>query len=208
MIKIKLNGKRYTIPRLSELTFEQFNKIIVKNKVNSLKEYLAVLTGNTTEEIMASEFSGAQLPSLQEMIFDVNIDAVIKDKKTVVECFGIYHIVSNLGHGIFEKNYQFGLFSGLYEQKKINFNELCLYSLAIALCDNELVNLDEINKRYEFLNNKPWKDVLPQGFFLAKKLSKSKIISIRLYLSCTLQSKRIKTNLQVSKKKLIELEKN
>lgn len=204
MQKLKLNGTTYKIPTLTDLTFEQFDRVMVEGEVSDLKEYISVFIDMDMKELMNAKLTGASLPALQQTLFNVDIDKAIKDEKAIVKLFDKYYTVSELSHNTFGKNYQFDLYNGLYKREKISFYKLCVYSLAISLCDS--LDHEEIEKNYKDLSNQKWTEVLPQGFFLAKKLSGSKVNSMRLWVICTLISKAINLKMKFSRKKLVALE--
>jgi len=192
------------IPKLSELTFDQFDKVMMDGEVTDLKEYISVFIDMDMSTLMNSEFSGTSLPSLHQSIFDVDINNEIKDKKQAVKLVDKYYLVRELSHNTFGKNYHFALYNGLYKREKISFYTLCVYALAISLSHS--LDNKEIEKNYQHLSNQKWLNVLPQGFFLARKLSGNKINSMRLWVICTLISKGISLKMKISKKKLITLE--
>jgi len=202
--EIKLNGKSHFIPQLSELTFDQFDRVMIKGEVTDLKEYISVFLDMDMNILMNAEFSGVSLPALHQSIFNVNIHKMIKVEKSVVKLFDKHYTISELSHNVFGKNYQFDLYNGLYKRKKISFYKLCIYALAISLSDS--FDSEDIEKNYENLSRQVWTKVISQGFFLAKKLSGSRGNLIRLWLICTLTSKAINLKIIASRKRLLLLE--
>lgn len=200
MKSIKLNGVKHYIPQLSELSFREFDRVIIQEEVTELKQYIALFADTSLEDLMKSELTGANLPSLHNHIFNLDVEQVIKDKKETVLINGETRSMSSLSHSTFGTNYNFDLYLGSYKRKKITFYSLCLYALAISVSGNDM---EEIGKTYEELSKQKWTKVLPQGFFLAKKFSTSKVSLIRLWATCTLQSKGIKWKMKISRKKLI-----
>lgn len=205
MKSIKLNGEKHYLPALSELTFAEFDRAIVKEGVTDLKEYIALFTKIPIDELMNAELSGASLPALHASIFNMNIEEVIKDKKATIKVGDKTIAVSSLTHATFGKNYTFDLYHSAYKRETISFYSLCVYALAIAVTDSN--DMKEIGEKHEELSKQVWTKVLPQGFFLAKKYSTNKANSIRLWVTCTLQSKAIRWKMKTSKMKLIIREK-
>ena len=203
--KIKLNNKPFDIPSVSELSFKQFNEIIVKGDVTDLKEYISLFTNIDMATLMASDFSGASLPALSQSIFDVEVDKVMNDEKETVTIEGKTIAISSLSHATFGKNYYFDLYHGLKKHDKINMFELCLYALAIALTP-DAGSMKDIGEKYKQFEETNWMKVLPQGFFLARRYSQTKRNSIALSVSCIVQSKLMTWKINFSKRKLIILE--
>ena len=113
MKRIKINGEPYNVPSVSELTFNQFNDIIVIGKVTDLREYIALFTNIEIADLMKSDFSGASLPALNKMIFNVDIDSVMTDKKNVVKFKEEFYSMDELNHATFGKDYFFVLYHSL-----------------------------------------------------------------------------------------------
>jgi len=188
------------IPKLSELTFDQFDRIMIQGKVSDLKEYISVFIDMDMDVLMNAKFSGASLPALQVKLFNVNIEDTIKDKKDTVMFKEKIQTVEGLSHNTFGKDYHFDLYNGLYKREKISFYTLCVYSLAIAL--SKTMEGKEIEENFQSLSKQKWTEVLPQGFFLAKRFCGGKVNSIRLWVICTLVSKGINLMTKISRKKL------
>ena len=202
MQKIKINGARYSIPSISELTFYQFNEIIVKGQVTTFAEYISIFIDLPMDELMKSEFSGASLPSLNQLLFNVDIDSVMSEEKKTVKYNDINYAMSDLSPGTFGKNYYFDLFHGSQRNGRINYYELCIYALATGLAKENagMIEINEIGVKLGLMN---WMEVLPQGFFLAKKYSKSRKISIKWWLNCILPLKVTKWKMKLYGRKLI-----
>ena len=206
MKRIKINGEPYNVPSVSELTFNQFNDIIVIGKVTDLREYIALFTNIEIGDLMKSEFSGASLPALNKMIFNVDIDSVMTDKKNVVKFKEEFYSMDELNHATFGKDYFFDLYHSRQKAEQINFFQLCMYSLAVALA-SDTDGMTEIGKNYERLCNRNWMEVLPQGFFLAKKYSKGTKDLMRLWANCILPLKVTKWKTYILEQRLITREK-
>ena len=87
-MKIKLNGTAHEIKPVSKLSFNEFNAIIIKAEISDLKEYIAASIDAPIKELMSAEMSGGSLSALHERIFDIDQDAVLKDKKETLEYDG------------------------------------------------------------------------------------------------------------------------
>lgn len=173
-MQIKLNNKIYTIKPVSQLTFTEFNNIIVKGKVSTLPEYLAMHTGLYVKQVMQSEIKAASVPYVHQCIFDIDVEKELKTEKNTVKYNGIVYETGYLSLSTFGESYLFDLHLQEYIKKKLNEHELYLYTLAIAI-DSE--NYESI---YNGLCEMNWTKVLPQAFFLAKKFRKKKPILIGL----------------------------
>ena len=202
MQRIRINNNPYNIPSVSELTFKQFNLLIIKGKVTDLKEYIALFIDMDMDKLMRSEFTGASMSTLHQMIFNVEVEKVMNDEKKTVQFDNETIAVSSLSHKTYGKDYYFDWYHGLKRRDKINMFELCMYALAIALTPED-GSMEDIAKNYTTLEGRKWTEVLPQGFFLAKKFSGSRKRSMRLSMSCTVQSKLIRWKTNFSKRKLI-----
>ena len=56
MIPIKINGKKYEIKSLSELSFSEFNKVIVDNELIDLPNYLSLFCEIDRDVLMTSDY--------------------------------------------------------------------------------------------------------------------------------------------------------
>lgn len=205
METLRINNKKYDIKYLSELTFEEFDKIMVDGEVSNLPEYLACFTDISIKDLLDGQVRGTSLPALHQRIFNVDIEDVIKDKKDTLKFKDEIYSVDSLRHDTFGKHYHFELYHSVYSQKKFSFYRLCIYALAVALTDE--MDAKKINEAANRLMRRKWVEVLPQGFFFVKKLSRSKRRSISLWAACTILSKKIKWKIKYSRKLLIQWEK-
>jgi hypothetical protein len=180
---ITINKKAYEIKAISELTFEEFNKIVVLGSATDLKEYLALFCDIPLEELLASELKGASIPALHKMIFNVDIESVLKDKKHSLQWNDKTLLMSDISMKTLGNSYMFEIYRQAYEAKKINQYELCIYALAIALTNTQ--DMSVINKACARLKQSNWMKVLPQGFFLVKNSSLRRINLMKISMLCT-----------------------
>lgn len=198
---VKINKKPYSLKPVSKMTFDEFNKIIVKGKVTDLTEYLSLYCDIPADELIHSKLQGASIPALHQSIFNVNISQVMKERKDTVKYDDTIYLVRELALETFGQQYMFDMYR---QEKDLNIYELSIYALAIAL--SESMDTTMIEHYYSKLCAMPWIKILPQGFFLAKKFSGSRMNSLKLYLACIAQSKKIMYRFRISKMKLIDLE--
>lgn len=192
MIEITINKKPYKIKSISELTFAEFNKIFVLAKVTDIREYLSVMTDISIEDLMSSVMTGATLETLYTLIFNVDIEATIKQEKATIKQGGKIHLMTDLSLETFGKAYYHDLYLQKYNAKVLNEYEIFIYSLAIALVEN----LDNgIEGTYNELAAMRWTDVLPQGFFLAKRYRRRSMTLTQHWKACILTMR--KTNLKI-----------
>jgi hypothetical protein len=201
---LKLNGKKHEIKPLSELTAREFIKIIGVSEVNNIQEYISLFTKLSVKELMEAKIRAASLPSLHQMIFDVDVEAVLKNKKKTIYFNNQYLSCESLDLDTFGKLYFYDLYLGKFKAKAITYYHLSLYTLAIALSTNLD---DEINKNYEALMDNKWIEVLPQAFFLQKRFNKKRWHLILQSKICMYRLKRTKWKIATSKRRLINLEK-
>ena len=191
-MNIKLNNVDHAIKPLSKLTFEEFNKIIGDGKATSLPEYLSLFCDIPIADLFAAKITGFNIPTAQKLIFDLDIEEVIKDKKETVKHKD--HVISMeaLKFKTFGQSYMFEMI----RQKKPNDFELSVHALAISLSTS--LDPEDIKKTYNQLSQQVWTKVLPQGFFLYKRYLPTMLDSIGLYLRFTLQLKMIRWKLRGS----------
>lgn len=205
MIKLKINGTNYEINPVSSLSFKDFNKIIVKGNVTDLKEYIAVTTDIPIDDLMSAKVEGVNFPALHQMIFDVDIEKTIKDPKKTLSFRGQTVLTDSLEMETFGKVYYYDLYLQKFGDKKINHYELMLYALAIALTEKLDSSIEGI---YDELAEKNWRQVLPQGFFLNKRLAKKNRRLTRLLASFTHQLRSQNLRTLDCRRKLIAMERN
>ncbi len=208
-MKIKIDGKPYKIKKLSELSFTEFNNIMIKGQCNDLKSYLSLFIDMPMKEFLNAKLKGVSLTSLAERVFDCDEAAVIEDKRNTVKLRGDILIVGEAGLWSVGQSYLFELNLFNYKDGKINEYELAIWALAIALLkDDEISDMTKAQDNYNDLISQTWVSVLPQAFFFLKRTVKAKISSPRL--STRFMQGLRKTNFltRISKRLLIEQEQN
>lgn len=173
-MKIKVNGIEKTVLPVSQLTFRQFNSIIIKNEVSDLKSYLPLFLGIPKDDFLESKMDCASIPMLHSFVFDVDIERCIKEKRETLTYLGEIYYVKDLDIDTFGKSYLFEL----KKQGDHDPNELSVYLLSLALCKSN--DASDVEIIFEDLKNTNWMDITPQGFFLLKNISKRNLISKRL----------------------------
>jgi hypothetical protein len=191
-MNIKLNNVDHAIKPLSKLTFEEFNKIIGDGKATSLPEYLSLFCDIPIADLFAAKITGFNIPTAQKLIFDLDIEEVIKDKKETVKHKDQVISMEALKFKTFGQSYMFEMI----RQKKPNDYEMSVHALAISLSTS--LDPEDIKKTYNQLSQQVWTKVLPQGFFLYKRYLPTTLASIGLSLRFTLQLKLIRWKLRGS----------
>lgn len=202
-VKLKIDNKLYEIPSLSELSFNEFNKLIVKAEAFKLEEYLSVYTGIPLNELMKSKVTGYNLTVVHNSIYNVNVNEVIKTKKEVLDTHrreNRYILTSDLSLEKFGDMWHYDLKRSMHDMKQINTFELCMYAIAIATVNEG----DDYEAYYNELGKLNWMKVLPHGFFLSKKIESGLLNSIKLFLAFTLVLNRIDWKIQGLLNKLKE----
>ncbi len=173
MITIKINGEKQEVKRLSDLTFFEFNEVIIKKQFIELPQYLASQCNISVKQMLESEVTGISLPSLYATLFNVNIDEVVKDKKETILFRGEHRAMSSVSINSFGKSYNYELRRQVIEDAGGNAYELSIHGLSIALSDSpEASDAKEI---YKDLCGMNWMKVLPQAFFLVNRTKLSRI---------------------------------
>lgn len=190
MEKIKIKGNTIKIPSLSELTFRQFNDVIVKGNALQLNEYLAVFLDMPVDEIMRANIKCASLPVLHQKLFNLDISAVQKDLKSTVKYKDNVYPMSELSIDTFGASYFFELMRLKENEGKINQYELCLYALALGL--SKKPDYSDTEDIFKDLYGYNWTAVISQSFFLGKLTSETRIKKLVLSVSCILGLKAIK----------------
>ena len=170
MIKIKIAGRPYLIPSVSQLTFTQWNKIFITSKVSDLPEYLSFFTDIPVDQLMESRLSGASIPALHALIFNVDQGSVLKDRNLVFEYKGEYRLIKEMDFDTFGALYHYEIYRSAKDDERINQYELAMYALAITMAGE-----DEIEPTYKALCGMVWTKVLPHAFFLNKEYMKGNV---------------------------------
>ena len=163
MEKLTINGKKEYVKKVSELTFKEFNEVMVKREVVDLKEYIAAFTGLKVGELMNARLKSRGLPEVHASLFDTNIEEVLRDKKETVTFRDKVYSVDSLELDTFGKHYLFELKAAMVESGDINQYDLCLWALSLALSKEE--GYGDAEKILEELQGYDWRKVLPQAFF-------------------------------------------
>lgn len=200
-MKLKINGKEFPIFKISEMSFRQFNEIIVKNEVSDIPAYLSIITGMTVEEVMASQVKCSSFPALHAYIFDVDINEAMKLTPNVIEVGGKDYLTKDLSISTFGKSYVLELKA----QGKDNAYVKSVYALAVALCEDSDAN--KISQIFYDLCEMNWLKVLPTAFFLQKRISKGKLKSKILLKMYIWGLKKINLKTLICQKRYAKLEK-
>jgi len=198
-MRIKINGNSFDIKSISNLSFNEFNKILIEGKVASLDEYLALFTEIPIDQLLKSKIKGVTIEAVHKFIFNIDIEKQLKEHKDTVTHRDMVYLVEKLELETFGKAYYYDLYFQRYKANQINHYQLCMYALAIALSPTLDDNIEQI---YNELSLEKWTEFLPVAFFLAKKYRKPRTDSIKLLIACTLGLKMIKWRTYLLKKKL------
>ncbi len=183
MVKVNIKNKDYLIPPLSALSFTDFHNIIVRGKAYDIPSYISIYTDIPLNELKRAKLvSNGSLVGLHRMIFDLNFHDEIRSKKEMVIFRGEYISVVAIGIDYFYQSYFFDMYLQKYGEKKIDFPQLALYSLAIGLLPEGCTDIAAVEELYVGLSAAKWVDVLPQAFFFVQHTKKKSLI-------LTLQSK-------------------
>lgn len=202
-MKIKVNGNPKTIVPVSDLTFDQFNSIIFKNKGYTLTKYLPIQLGMTEKELEESNIDCPSIALLHSFIFNVDIEKEIKRKRETVSYKDDIFILRDIGIDTFGKSYLLEL----KKQTLKDINEISIYALALAICNTH--DSGEVDVIFRDLKKMNWKSVLPPAFFLLRNISKKNRINKISLIGYILALKKITfktayclTKYQTSQKKL------
>lgn len=189
-MRLLLDKKKYDIPPVSSLSFNEFNKMMVKSEVFDLKEYISCFVDMPVKDLMEAEIKSTSLPALYYSLFDTDIKDVIKSVPATFKFNNEIYIVKELTLSTFGKNYVFDLFFERFKTKKINEYELCLYALSCAI--SKEYSTSEVQVIYSALEQMNWKVVLPASFFLVKRFLKQKRNFLPLWVIYTTGLNRMK----------------
>ena len=208
MIKLKINGDTHLIKPLSELSFDQFNRMYLDGNVDDLLKYLAFFVEMDYNDFIKSDLKCANLDSLHYQIFDVNPEEIIKRNKEVLIFNGEQIKTEDIQLNNVGKHYLYDMYFQLYRNDNINIFELSIRALSIALLsDKESADMLAAEDNYDELKKSNWMQVLPVGFFLFKKYKRKKINSLRLWIHYTLILKAIRLKALFSTKKASSIQK-
>lgn len=205
MIEIKIDGKKHLIKRLSDLTFREFNDIIIKGEAYDLTKYLAYFCDLPIEKMLTSSIKCKSITSLYAQLFNVEIDKVITDEKKTVEFRNEVRAMSDISVDTYGKSYIYEMASITNTEGLINRYELSMKGLAIGLSKKgDASDFDEI---YDELIHCNWMRVLPQAFFLTKHIGNSRIKRRLSSMSYILELKMIRLRMAFYLKRLKKWEK-
>lgn len=158
MIKVTINNKKVSLPTIEELTVSQYIKF-VKTDMN-LISYLSVCLNKTYKE--AFDMKLKNIPLLNKRIgklkdytkAPVPKHIIVNDKLHLIKDIDISTVGQRF---MIEEN-----------GRKLKDEELFCFILAIGIVEDKM-NVDEINKLKRKLMKQPYLNILPVGFFLAKR---------------------------------------
>lgn len=162
-MKLTINKNPYEIPAFSELTCEQFIKVMT-HEVLDIPSYISIFSDIPVDLLMKAEIKSASLTYIHARLFNVDVSKAFEEEKKVVEWQGKYYLLSDLTFKKFGQSYFFDIYHQQYIQKRITDNEMMLRALSVGLGDT-----DEIEERYQALLKTTWTKVMPHAFFLAKR---------------------------------------
>lgn len=182
-MKIIIDKKSHDILPMSKLSFEAFNKIIVKEEIFELKEYIALFVDMSVKNLMDSEIKTFSMAALHASIFDIDIEKTVKTKPETFYYENDTHILLEMTLSTFGQNYIFDLYYEKYRAKKINYYQLCVYALSCYL--SKEYSTREVKKHYDELKKMEWRIILPVAFFLGKKFLRKKNGFLKQWLTYT-----------------------
>ena len=189
-MKIKINNKSHEIPAMSKLSFETFNKVIVKEEIFNLNEYIAVFADMPVNELMDAEIKTFSMPALHASLYDIDVEKTIKTAPDTFYFNKDTHLLKQMTLSTFGQNYIFDLYYGKYIEDKINFYQLCVYALSCYLTRD--YSTAEVQKNYDILKLHDWRIMLPVAFFLARKFLRKKKGFLRLSILYIVELKKIR----------------
>ncbi len=203
-MKIKVNGNPVFVKPISRLTFNEYNMIMIKGECTDLKSYLRLFCDMPIDEFNRAKLKGAALHVIAEKVFDINESQVIKDKKNTVKIGEEVHLMSDILINTVGQQFLYGLVMNRLKDEEINHYEFSLWCLAIALLKgDDVANMGKAEQNYIDLCGQQWTKVLPQAFFLLKRIVKPRITMWKLSILFMLGLKRINIMTRISKRQLI-----
>jgi hypothetical protein len=171
---LKINNKKYNIPKFSELTVEQYIRVVAHGVNLNVISYLeSFVDENIHDSKVDSNISAAELESL---LFDCDPDF---QKIKMLNVFNDVPVSEMDKESKFGVRYYFSKYHKECAAGKISVVELCVRALAVTL---DYKNQDEL---YKTLLKRKWSEVLPIGFFFTQKFSGNKI-SLRKLLTVSI----------------------
>ncbi len=90
MITLKVNKRIFSVPSLSELTFKDFNRVMIEGKAKDLPSYLSIYTDIGLDLLMNSKIDSLSLTGLHERIYNVDINQEIHREREAFKYEGRY----------------------------------------------------------------------------------------------------------------------
>ncbi len=202
MITLKVNKRIFSVPSLSELTFKDFNRVMIEGKANDLPSYLSIYTDIGLDLLMNSDIDSLSLTGLHERIYNVDINQEIRRKREAFKYEGRYILVKSLSFRQFFHSYFFDLCCGRHKTGGITDMQLCVFCLAIALQPEEGPDMAKVEDTYSKLEKMDWRVVLPIGFFLFRKSVPMKMLFIQWLIVFFLRLRRLQVRIRKSRKYL------
>jgi hypothetical protein len=168
-MNIKINGKKYNIKPLSQLSVLEFVQIVDKARYIDLISYMSALTGIEIDSALVKLTKPENIEACERMLLDCDIDFSKITTPNIFEFDNSTYIVNQMDSGIFGNRYVFNLYRRQFDKEQISIVMLCVYALAITLSKGD--KYDDIDIIFPKLMRMNWQIVLPVGFFLSKKLS-------------------------------------
>ena len=148
MIPIKIDGKKYKIKTIPELTTREFVDLLSIEELDPIK-YIVWQTGIKDEDIFFANISKSVIQAIGQIPDVAKLPRSDRfDYSATVETLGQRHQVEACGKDGFE---------------------LLTYTLAVAMAHSN--NIDDVNKLYEAYLDQPFAEILPAGFFFFKILT-------------------------------------
>ena len=158
MIPIKIHGKKYKIKSIYELTTKEYIEFS-KIKNPDYVKFIAWQTGFEEKEAFFAVISKTVQKQMGKFDDITTMKPIWKslDKNKTVFSVGQRHQI---------------------EQSKREGFEFLVYVLAVAQVVS--INIDDVEKRYNYYLTKPWFEILPAGFFFFRILRSGKTSGTRL----------------------------
>lgn len=158
MIKVTINSKKVLLPTMNELTVKQYMEFVKTDM--SLVNYLSVCLKVKYKEAFNLKLKNIKALNLRIGKFKDYTKASVP-KKLIInkELYFIKNIdLSTVGHRfMIEEN-----------ARKLKDEELFCFILALGIVKDPM-NIDDIKKMKTKLMKEPYVNILPLGFFLAKR---------------------------------------
>jgi hypothetical protein len=157
MINVKINGKKYKIKTIPELTTEEFIELSELENLDTSK-YISWQTGIDIKKTFFAiiskqvEKSIGKVPDIRKLHIPKWVN-----KKNIIETVGQRHQIEN---------------------SNLKGYELLVFTLAVANAKSN--NIDDVNELNDIYMQMPFMDILPAGFFFFKNYKNGKSEGRRL----------------------------